>query len=178
MQLAANILGYLGIACTLFIYFQKHRENLLLWKLISDLFWVTHFILIGASSAVAVTSVALIRTVVFLNRKHAWAQGKHWFFIFLGFCLFFSAIGWEGPISSLTLLGSIGSLMAFWCDEPRLTRIISVPVGVLLLIYYLQIGSLQPIICQFFVLISTMIGFLRHDIHRSSPQKATPAQLK
>ncbi len=114
MQLAASIFGYLGIASTLFILLQQKRGTLLFWKFICDLFWLLHYILINAPSAIAASIAALLRTWVFMNSKHSWAQGKRWLYIFLIICIIFAAIGWEGSISLFVLFGSMASVVAYW----------------------------------------------------------------
>ncbi len=167
MELAANLFGYLGIASTLFIYLQKQRKHLLLWKLICDLFWLAYYGLVGASSAMAVTLAALIRTAVFMNGKRAWAQGKRWLYVFLAVSVAFSVIGWEGYAFLFTLLGSVGFTFPFWCETPKQTRLISIPSCLLYLIYYLYAGSVQATICEIFILVSSVIGLIRHDRKRS-----------
>ena len=41
-------LGVLGIIATIFVYQQKDRRKLLIWKLISDSIWLLHYFTLGA----------------------------------------------------------------------------------------------------------------------------------
>ena len=58
-------LGILGILTNIIIYQQKTRKRLLIWKLISDVIWIMHYWLLGAYSAIAISVVAILRSIVF-----------------------------------------------------------------------------------------------------------------
>ena len=72
MRFLVNLFGILGILTTVVIYQQKDNQRMLVWKLISDLCWVLHYLALGANSVAVVTIVAIMRSVVLLCRRHGW----------------------------------------------------------------------------------------------------------
>ena len=83
MRFLVNLFGILGILTTVVIYQQKDNQRMLVWKLISDLCWVLHYLALGANSVAVVTIVAIMRSVVLLCRRHRWAQSRAWLAVFM-----------------------------------------------------------------------------------------------
>lgn len=175
MDIMAQIFGVLGIITTIFVYQQKERKLMLLWKIGTDAVWTLHYLLLGATSAVAVTLVAIIRSIVFLNYEHKWAQTKAWLAVFLVICVGFSAVAWEGALTLLTLMSSMASIIAYWIGKPKLTRIVSIPVGIMFFTYTVISGSLLGSVCEFFIIVSSVVGIIRLDIKKKGDKKATGA---
>ena len=69
MRFLGNLFGILGILTTVVIYQQKDNQRMLVWKLISDLCWVLHYLALGSNSVAVVTIVAIMRSIVLLCRR-------------------------------------------------------------------------------------------------------------
>lgn len=163
MNILVDGLGVIGIVSTFIIYQQKERRKLLIWKLITDLIWISHYIALGAYSAVAATVVAILRTVVFLNEDRKWAQSKAWLPIFLAISLTFSIFAWQDIFSLGTTLSSLSAIIAYWMKKPKVTRAISIPSAVAYLIYTIHAGSIEGSVNEIFIIVSSIIGYIRLD---------------
>lgn len=164
MTFLIQSLGVLGILTTILIYQQKDHRHLLGWKLISDVFWLAHYFLLGASSAAAITVVAILRSIILLCKDHRWAQGTKWLWIFLATSLLLSILSWKDWTSLLATLSSLISIIAYWIGNPKLTRIISIPAGAMFLIHVALNGSLMGTLCASFIVISSVVGLFRLDL--------------
>ena len=69
MVILSYIVGFLGVLSTVVIYQQKTRVGLLVSKLVSDVIWFAQYALIGAWSGAAISIIAIIRELIFINRK-------------------------------------------------------------------------------------------------------------
>ena len=65
----ATAIGALGILANCIIYQQKSGKGLLLCKLISDVLWLLHYLLLGAYSAAAVALIGGFREFVFYKEN-------------------------------------------------------------------------------------------------------------
>ncbi len=157
-------LGVLGIITTIFVYQQKERRKMLIWKLISDSIWILHYFTLGAYSGCAIIAAAIIRSLVFLNAGHKWADSKAWLAIFIAISLTFSLLTWQNAYSLLTTVCSVACIIAYWIRSPKVTRLISIPAAVLYLIYVIVYRSTEGIICESVIIASSVVGFIRHDI--------------
>lgn len=163
----SNFFGVLGILTTILIYQQREHRNMLYWKLATDTVWVIHYLLLGANSVAVVTIVAILRSIILLCQKHRWAQHKAWLGIFLGSSLFLSILAWKDWTSLLTTIGSPACIIAYWIGNPKLTRMISIPVALMFLINVAVNGSVWGTICESFLLISAVVGFFRLDFRKN-----------
>ena len=73
--------GILGIAANCIIYQQKNGKNLLIWKLISDILWLFHYLSLNAYSGCAVALIGVFRELVFY-RENKKGQKRPFFLMF------------------------------------------------------------------------------------------------
>ena len=166
MRFWVNLFGILGILTTVIIYQQKENQRMLVWKLISDLFWVLHYLALGANSVAVVTIVAIMRSVVLLCRRYRWAQSRAWLAMFMVSSFVLSVLAYKDWTSLLTMFGSQACIVAYWIGKPKLTRIISMPVALMFLVNVTLNGSFWGMLCESFLLASAIVGFIRHDVAR------------
>lgn len=159
----AKAIGLLGFIATILIYQQKNKHNTLLWKMITDLLWIVHFLLVGSMTTVATTSVAVFRSFVFMNDKKKWAQSKLWPLAFCVLNVISGLLVWEGPISLLPMTGSLVCILAYWIGKPKLVRLASLPAGILYLAYMLIKLDFEGILNETFIILSALVGLIRFD---------------
>ena len=166
MRFWVNLFGILGILTTVVIYQQKENQRMLVWKLISDLFWVLHYLALGANSVAVVTIVAIMRSIVLLCRRYRWSQSRAWLAVFMVSSFVLSVLAYKDWTSLLTMFGSQACIVAYWIGRPKITRIVSMPVALMFLVNVTLNGSLWGMLCESFLLASAIIGFIRHDVAR------------
>ena len=162
MDIIAQIFG-LGAMVSLFlIYQQKNRKKLIAAKLFADIFWVAHYFCLGGTAGMIPNFVGIFRELVFINRKtKKWASFIIWPIIFivinwaLGFRTFYS---WYNllPIAASTFV-----TISLWIDNPKLTKIVSIPISCAFLVYDNFIGSHIGIINESISICSIIIYFIK-----------------
>lgn len=163
----ADIFGILGIITTVIIYQSRTNEHQLLWKLTTDSLWIVYYILLGNYSVVAVTAVAILRSLILMNKKK-WAQGIWWMYIFMAISVAFSLVAWKDWTSALTMVSSLLCIGMYWYRKPRAVRFISVPAAILFLINVIINQNWMGTISESFLLLSSIIGIVRLDILHQS----------
>lgn len=175
MKLLVDILGALGVITTVLVYQQKTAKRQLIWKMTTDIVWTGHYLALGAFSGMVTTGVAVLRSVVFLNKERKWAQSKLWLYIFLAASIGFSAAAWEGPRTLLTLIPSVACIIAFWIGNPMVTRLVSIPAGSMFLVYTILCHSMAGIVCEIFLVASAIVGVIRLDLKKKPAQPSEKA---
>ena len=160
----SDVFGILGIITTVFIYQQRTHKNQLLWKLSTDCVWIAYYFLQGNYSVVAITSVAILRSIVLLNHEKKWAQGIIWMYIFMGISIVFSLMAWKDWTSLLTLLSSLIAIGMFWVRSPKAVRFMSIPAAGMFLINVVINRNWMGIISESSMLLSDIVGIIRLDI--------------
>lgn len=160
----ADLFGLLGILTTIIIYQMRTNDHQLFWKLTTDTFWIIYYFLHGNYSVVAITLVAIFRTVVLMNHEKKWAQGKHWMLIFMGISIAFSLVAWKDWTTLLTMVSSLLCIGMYWYRNPKMVRWISVPAAILFLINVFIHRDWLGVLSESFLLISSIVGIIRLDI--------------
>lgn len=167
-MLAGKIVGYIAIVASMLIYQQKTRKNLLISKAVTDALWIIHYFLLGAYTGAVVTCVALVREVVFFRSDWRDKNSKPILVLFLCISVVCSVLTWGGIFSIFAMLGSMLSIVSFWLGEPKVSRIMAFPISCCMLIYGVANGSMAVLINEVLVMVSSVIGILKHDRHKGT----------
>lgn len=155
-------IGYVAIVSSIIIYQQRSRSGLLIWKAISDVLWIAHYLLIGGYTGAAVTCVALVREIVFFKSDRKSKAGKIALVCFLCVSVASSILTWGSIFSIFAMFGSLISIVSFWIGEPKLSRILSFPISACMLTYGVSNGSVAVIINEIFVMTSSTVALIRN----------------
>lgn len=164
-SIVAQILG-IGVMISLFlIYQQKERKKMIAAKLSADIFWVAHYWLLRAPGGMIPNFVGIFRELVFINRK-----SKKWASLFI-WPVIFILISWGlgiGTFNSwyniLPLTASTFVTISLWLDNPKLTKLMTVPISLAFLIYDIFVSSYIGIINESVSICSIIIYFVRERI--------------
>ena len=159
-QIIASLVGALGIGANVLIYQQKTGKNLLIYKLISDILWATHYLILGGFSAFAIACIGIVRESIFLNQKHKWAQSKLWLWVFVVLSLGSAMLTWKTVMNLLPTVASLLSVFGFWRNNPTLSKILAFPISFCMLSYDIYILSYMGIANEAFTLISAIISII------------------
>lgn len=154
--------GILGIAANCIIYQQKNGKNLLLWKLISDVIWLLHYLFLSAYSGCAVALIGVFRELVFYreNKKGQKRPFFLMFFIIVTICS--SILTWKGIASIFPALASVISIVGFWKANPPLSRKLAFPISGLMLSYDLTCNSYMGIVNEILTMCATTIAIVHN----------------
>ena len=167
MKNIADILGVLGIGIAILMYQQRKRDSLLKYKLALDLIWFVHYCLIGAFSGAAVAAIAALREIVFVKRDPKKAGGIVWLPIFISVAVISTVLTWKNVFSLFTLAASCTAVVSFFIGNPKLSRILALPVSPCMLTYNAASNSIAGILNEIFAILSSVVGMIRLDRKRA-----------
>ena len=163
INVIGQIIGFIAIGANFIIYQQKNGKNLLMWKLSSDILWLVHYLLISANSAAAVAVVSLVREIVLLKNGDNAALKKKCMLVFIAFSIVLGILTWKGAFSIFPCIASILANISFCMSVPMLSRMMSFPISVCMLICDIFSGSISGIVNEVFTMISSVIGIYVND---------------
>ena len=159
-SILASVVGALGIGANVWIYQQKTGKRLLVFKLISDVLWALHYLLLGGFSGAAIASIGIIRESIFLHQKYKWAQSRLWLLLFVGLAVGSAALTWQSPMSILPAVASLLSVFGFWRNKPTLSKILAFPISFCMLTYDIYVWSYMGIANEAFTLVSATVAVI------------------
>ena len=167
------VAGFLGIVSTVVIYQQKTRIGLLITKLISDVIWFCQYALIGAWSGAAISVIAIIRELIFINRKKKWANSPLWLLLFIALSGVSGILTWKNLYSIFPCIASALAVIGFWIGRPKLSRFLSYPISSCMLTYAISNTAYMAIINELLSIGSSVVGNIRHDFKNRTDNSAS-----
>lgn len=166
MQIAAEIVGFLGLASSLISFQQKERKMVMLFQLTASALCCLALFLAGSVIGGALDLISFVRTTVFavlMNSSKKWTNSPVWLWLFIGALVVTGIFTWQNIWSILPILGSVLSTVALWMKKASHIRAISLFVGPCWMIYNLVEGTVAGALNELLAMTSIVIGMLRHD---------------
>lgn len=157
----AQCVGFVAMGVALVTFTFRTRKRILVSKMIADLLWVIHYLLLGATSGAAINAINAVREGVFYHKEKKWASTVLWPALFVCANAVSTVFSWQGWISLIPLLGSSINVIALWCATPRWMRLLSIPALTLWEIYSILVGSVPSMIVNVLSIISAIWGLSR-----------------
>ena len=167
MKIIAQLFGIGAMVSLFLIYQQKSRKKLIFAKLCADVCWVMHYLLLKGYAGMIPNFVGIFRELIFIKRKDKkWAGLIIWpvIFILINWCLGFRTF--NNWFNILPIAASTFVTISLWIDNPRLTKLISVPVSTAFLIYDIFIGSYIGVINESIAIVSILISFSKEKLKK------------
>lgn len=162
MKIIAQVFGLGAMVFLFLIYQQKDRKHIIASKLCADVCWVAHYLCLGGTAGMIPNMIGIFREIIFIFRyKQKWANIVLWPILFitinwgLGFRTFSSAFNIL-PIAASTFV-----TISLWINNPKLTKIISLPVSLAFMIYDLYIGSYVGAINETIAIVSIVLSLTK-----------------
>jgi hypothetical protein len=170
MKLAAQIVGLIGIACSLLSFQQKKRNNVMLFQMSASALFCIQLFMVGAITGGCIDSISFVRTAVFSQNQKKWASSPLWLWGFMAAMIITGILTWQNIFSILPIIGSVLSTLALWMKKAKHIRIISLFVGPCWLIYNLIHGAYTGALNELLAMTSIIIGICRHDIGKKNAE--------
>ncbi len=160
-----QFIGFIGTAFLVFSFQIKNTQKLFLVQMISNLFYIVHFLLLNAYSGCISMVLNLIRNIV-LATNFKWSKWKFWPYIFIIIQFIALKITWQDAFSILPCLGNIAIIIAGWSQSAKNVRLANMCVNSpCWLIYDIYTFSISGIVCELFCQASTILSIYRYGWH-------------
>lgn len=158
-----NILGIGAMVSLFLIYQQKNRKNILLCKLSADIFWILHYFTLGAVAGMIPNFVGIFRELVFVNRKSKkWANTPLWVALFIAVNFTLGILSYDEWYDIVPIIASAFVTVSLWIDNPRLMKLISIPVSIAFFVYDVFVLSYVGMLNESIAIVSIIIYFIKN----------------
>lgn len=162
MNILIQLLAIVALGIWFFSYHFESRKTILLVQLLSFLFWITHFVLIGAYTGSALAGVAALRLALFsFKTKNNWISKPvvMWLFVLLlGVSTYFT---FNSYWSIAAFVGGVFAIIASWQFDTNKIRLLFIPSHLSWILYDLFSGSIGGAISEGVLCASAIVSLLR-----------------
>ncbi len=164
IEIVAQTIGLVGALFMVVCMQQKKYDRIMLCKILNELFFAIHYILLGAYTGVCVNFTACVAIGAYWHNNK---KGKSSIVLQIVFSVVFALLGalsWQGYVSAFIIVAKIISTVAFGINNPRAIRILNFICLPLFLTYNICMGSISGMLSDSLSIISVVIGIVRFDI--------------
>ena len=163
LEIFAQILGLIGAGIYIASFQIKKVRALFYSQLFGSVFFVIHFLLLGAYAGALQNSLSIIRAILLLFSDRKWAHNI-WTLLALNVCFIISGIvTYSGLLSLLPVIAMIASTFAMWTGNAFKIRVTQLAVtSPFWLVYNASVISISGIITESFNIISVIVSFIRY----------------
>lgn len=176
MEMAAWVVGILGIVLNLILYQQTTSKKVLLFKLLSDVAWAVQYLLLGAYTGFGIACIAVLREGVFYKVDRKSSKGVAFLAIFTVLSVVCAAVTWSSAYSLLPAIGSVISVFGFYLAIPRLSRLLALPISLCMGLYSLEVGSVLGVANEVITVTSAVVGIVCIDL-LGKKENCTPLRV-
>ena len=168
MYVIGQILGIAAVVLGFFTYQMKTAGKLLIFELIVSLLFSAHYLLIGATGAVALNFLCGVRCIFYYFRNKSGSKSVLIPIVFTVLIVATGILTWEGWYSVFIVAGlAVHSLATAMADAQKI-RFAMFIKNPLCLAYNVMVLSIGGIAYECTVLASSIIGALRNRKKRMS----------
>lgn len=159
----AQIAGFAAMGVVVMSYQMKHRASIIAMQIFSNLLWILHYLLLGSYSAVVANSIGTVRNVLYgVRGKYKFADSKLIPSAFIVIFVISGIITYKNIFDVLPMIAMIIASIAFFIEDEKIIRILSVPLSSLWLIYAIRNVSIAGMVSESLVLISVIVAIIRY----------------
>ena len=173
LRIFAQVIGIVAMLINVLSYQCKKQRPLIVMQLVSSTFYAVNLFILDAPTGCVLNLVGICRALVFSNKKFFRADRKIWIAVFSlasagVYALTFLVFGKDPTaknliIEFLPVIGMIATTVGFYRDGAKDVRLLSLINSPCWLVYHLTTKSIGGIAGEVVMLISIIVGYLRHD---------------
>ncbi len=162
-------IGILGLAFNLWSFQGRSQRQIVVLQVFGSLFWLIHFLMLGAMAGALLNFLGFSRAVVFANRSRpeaAWSRNPWWIAVFVAVTAVCCAASWgnDGPKVLLPFAGYTLTTFALAMPDPFRVRLLTLANNPCWLAYNLFSGSVSGVVSESLNIVSILVGMLRIDL--------------
>lgn len=158
---------FIGLIALVFVFLSwnaKTRKDIFKLQSINLVFFIIHYMLLGAHTGALMCIVVLTRNFVFVRKgTKRWASHVIWFYIFCLLSIAVLLISWRGWISVLPATAVIIGMYGMFKDKPKEMRFYNLLNSLIWVPYTIVVHSYSGLLSQIIGITGVLVGMYRHD---------------
>lgn len=160
IDVIAQGLGIIGAVFNIGSFQLKSNKKLILCQFLGSSFFLFNYLLLGGYTGCIMNGLGVARNLVFAAGQRT---RNAYVLIAMNYALILGTLfTWEGYLSLLPLAGMLAATIAMYSNDGKVIRIVQLFVSSpCWLIYNIATFTVGGIVCEVFVIISTLVSFIR-----------------
>ena len=161
-DLLIQMIGGIGYFLLALSFYKKEKKEILIMQVISYIFFTIHYYLLNSITGTMCNILGLISLVIIYYLSVKNKNKKTIVLIMIPILLIISLLTYQNIFSIFPIIAVIISLLSFINDNENIIRFIGIISAIGWLIYAIVYHSYVAIIFEIFIIISTVIAYIKN----------------
>lgn len=149
-------------------FLQKNKTKILILVSIFNALILIQYSLLNATMGMIANAINILRNFIFIiNLKLNKPNSKILLILFLLSTIALALIFYTTPIDIFPCIITLISTFSYWINNTKVLRICNVFCSLSYIIYALPLKSYTTIIAETYLIITTIIGYIKHEKNNS-----------
>ena len=164
----AQIIGIFALIFTMISVQQTKKRKILAMQMLSNFSYLAQYVCLRAWAGVAMTSLGLMRTVIFYYYDERNKNKSKLVLVIISFLIILCGVlTYDGILSLLPVVIALAYTVVMWQNNMKIFRILSFVAPICWLIYNVYVSALVATIASIFEFVSAVFAFIRFDIDKN-----------
>ena len=111
--------------------------------------------------------IALFRNFLFIYNEKRGRSNPSWILLLFGIiAIILTIIFYKSSVDILPCVLTLVGIYSYWCTSTKITRLGNLIVSGCYIIYAISLNSWLTIVCEAYLVINTIFGYLKYERHR------------
>ena len=173
MELVGQILSIIAMGVYILSFQAKKQNSIILFQMIANALFAISFFMLGAMMGMILNIISAIRALLFMYKKQLKTDNNVWLVGFIAVYIATYVVSITMFVEELTvvtallefipLIGMVATTLGYRAKSAQSVRISGLVNEPAWLIYNIYSFSIGAILCNFFSLISAILGLIRFN---------------
>lgn len=168
IEIIGQIVGVIAVVITFLSYQTNKAKKLLLVQTLATCAFSVHYLLIGATTGLAMNLVAILRNLVFYHQDKKFFSGSYWKWIFAVLMTVAGVLNWQGWYSIFIVLGIAINTLCLSSPSPQFVRKSILVTSPMVMTYDIFVLSFGGVVNEAVAIVSSIVGIVRY--HKNAPK--------
>lgn len=176
--IVSQVIGFLAVASFLLSYQLKKRKNIILCNVLSRCLYILQYILLGAFEGAVLDVLGAISSVI-AAKKHLPFIKKHTRIFVVCMDLIIVAAGlllYVNPFSLLPIAGVLLHTTAFWINDEKIIRRVSLLGSPFWMIYNFSCRAYGSAVGDFLTMVSIVIAMVKYRNQKNNSEESAEVE--
>ena len=176
--IVSQVIGFLAVASFLLSYQLKKRKNIILCNVLSRCLYILQYVLLGAFEGAVLDVLGAISSVI-AAKKHLPFIKKHTKIFVVCMDLIIVAAGlllYVNPFSLLPIAGVLLHTTAFWINDEKIIRRVSLLGSPFWMIYNFSCRAYGSAVGDFLTMVSIVIAMVKYRNQKNNSEESAEVE--
>lgn len=151
---------------------KKEKLQILKISCVYQVLITISYVLLHGVMGIIASLIALFRNFLFIYNEKRKKENSKWSLAFFGIItIILTIIFYKSPMDIVPCILTLVGIFSYWCKSTKVTRLGNLVISSCYIIYAISLKSWFTIICEAYLSINSIIGFIKHELKKKTKSK-------